>query len=268
MSTASSARASRLSQQAAQLRRLHVPGQPLVLPNAWDASSARRIVEAGFPAIATASSAIADVLGLEDGDRMPPDDAFAAIRRISRSVDVPVSADVEGGYGLEGEDLAQRLLDAGAVGCNLEDTDHWGGGLIDSARQVGRIAAIRAAGHQAGVEIVINARVDVHLREVGDPGDRLAEALRRGRLYREAGADCLYPIMVTEESVIAAFVEAFDGMVNVYARPEAPSLARLRELGVARVSYGPWIHRLAMRRVDEILGRLERGIDPYDPPGS
>ena len=129
--------------------------------------------------------------------------------------------------------------------------------------QADRIASPRARATEVGVDLVINARVDVFIREAGPAGARLGEAIRRGRAYRAAGADCVYPIMVTDEDAIAALVDAFDGMVNVNARPEAPSLARLAELGVARISFGPWLHRLAMARVDAALAAIRAGVDPW-----
>jgi 2-methylisocitrate lyase-like PEP mutase family enzyme len=256
-------RTSELAAQAGVLRALHVPGTPLVLPNAWDVESARRVEAAAFPALATGSAAVAASLGFEDHERAPVDEMFAAIARMARAVSVPVTADLEAGYGLSGEELVERLLDAGAVGCNIEDTDHRGNGLVDTDVQFERIAGIRAAADRAGVPIVINARVDVFIREVGEPDGRTDEGLRRARGYRDAGADCIYPIMLADEAAIGAFVDAFDGMVNVYARPEAPPLQRLAEVGVARISFGPWIHRLAMREVDQILGVIRAGTSPY-----
>jgi 2-methylisocitrate lyase-like PEP mutase family enzyme len=188
---------------------------------------------------------------------------FASIRRIASAVAVPVTADVEAGYGLPSVELAEMLLDAGAVGCNLEDTAHGRGGLVDAGAQCQRIASLREAASHAGVPIVINARVDVYEREIGEPEGRTDEALRRGRLYLEAGADCIYPIMVADEATIATFVEALGGMVNVYARPQAPSLRRLAALGVARVSFGPWVHRLAMRETEAVLRDIATGEDPF-----
>jgi 2-methylisocitrate lyase-like PEP mutase family enzyme len=252
-----------LAERAGRLRDLHVPGRPLVLPNAWDAASARLVEAADFAAVATASSAVSASLGYEDEEGTPAAEMFASIGRIARAVAVPVTADIEAGYGLSSEELTEKLLDAGAVGCNLEDTAHGRGGLVDAGAQCRRIAALREAGSRAGVAIVINARVDVYLHEGGDPEGRTEEALRRGRLYLEAGADCIYPIMVTDEATITAFVEAFGGMVNVYARPQAPPLPRLAALGVARVSFGPWLHRLAMRETEAVLRDIAGGQDPY-----
>jgi len=253
-------------EQARQLRELHVPGRPLILPNAWDAASARAVERAGFPVVATSSLAVAESLGFEDGQKMAAATAFEALGRIASSVSVPVTADIEAGYGLSAEELVQKLLGARAVGCNIEDTDHARGGLLDAAEQAGNIAGLRRAAEGSGVQLVINARIDVYLRESGEPPDRDAEALRRGRLYLDAGADCVYPIMLIDEEAIAAFVESCGGMVNVYARPEAPPLARLAELGVARVSFGPWLYRLALRDVASLLGEIAAGRDPYETP--
>jgi 2-methylisocitrate lyase-like PEP mutase family enzyme len=252
-----------LAERAARFRALHVPGRPVVLPNAWDVASARLVEAAGFPAVATASSSVSDSLGYQDEQRAPAAEMFAATGRIAKSVAVPVTADIEAGYGLSPDELAGMLLDAGAVGCNIEDTDHGRGVLADAGEQARRIALLREAAGRAGVPIVINARVDVYLHEAGDPEAQTDEAVRRGCLYLKAGADCVYPIMAVEEATIAAFVEAFEGRVNVYGRPQAPSVARLAALGVARISFGPWLHRLAMRETQVVLGDIASGRDPY-----
>ncbi len=249
-----------LAAKAEHLRSLHVPGRPLVLPNAWDAASARAVEAAGFLAVATASAAVAESLGYRDGEGTPVDAMFAAVARVVRAVAVPVTADMEAGYELPAAELADRLLATGAVGCNLEDTDHRSGGLVDADLQAVRIADLRRA---ANVPIVINARVDVHLRNVGPPEDRASEAIRRARLYLAAGADCVYPIGVADEPTISALVAGVGGPINVYAQPSAPPLARLAQLGVARVSYGPWLHRLAMQAVQRALARIGGGRDPY-----
>jgi len=259
-----------LAAKAEQLRALHVPGRPMVLPNAWDAVSARAIEAAGFAAVATSSEAVAGSLGYDDAEGAPVDEVFSAVMRVARSVAVPVTADIEAGYGLAPAELADCLLAAGAVGCNLEDTDHHAGGLIAATLQADRIAELRQAGQAAGVRLVINARVDVFLQADGPPGARLPEAIRRGRLYRAAGADSVYPIMVADEPTIAALIAGIAGPLNIYARPGAPSIARLAELGVARVSYGPWIQRLAMQAVLRTLARILRDEDPFAPhlPGA
>jgi 2-methylisocitrate lyase-like PEP mutase family enzyme len=212
----------------------------LVLPNAWDVASARLVVKAGFPVVATSSGAIAATLGYEDDDSMPVNEAFGVIARITRSVSVPVTADVEAGYGLAPEDLVERLLAAGAVGCNLEDTDHHGGGgLVDADENAERLRAVRQAATQAGVEIVLNARVDV-LRSEGDRRELFEEAVRRARLYVQAGADCVFPIRLADDELIGEFVRRVESPVNVVGAG-APPLARLAELGVARVSFAGFL---------------------------
>jgi 2-methylisocitrate lyase-like PEP mutase family enzyme len=226
---------SSLAERANALRRMHTGRRPLVLPNAWDAASASLVALAGFPVVATSSGAVAAPLGYQDTDSMPVDEAFGLIARITRSVSVPVTADVEAGYGLSARDLVERLLDAGAVGCNLEDTDHHGGaGLVDADEHAERLRAVRQAATEAGVDIVLNARVDV-LRNEGDPRKLFDEAVRRARLYRQAGADCVFPLRLVDDELIGEFVKRVESPVNVVAAG-TPPIARLAELGVARVS--------------------------------
>jgi 2-methylisocitrate lyase-like PEP mutase family enzyme len=236
-----------LKAHADHLRLLHHGDQMLILPNVWDAASATIVAEAGFPVIATASAAITAMLGYPDGEKAPWPEMFAAAGRIARAVSVPVTVDAEAGYGLRPRELVDRLLDIGAAGCNLEDTNHRTGGLVDAGAHAERLAAIRVAADDAGVPIVINARTDVFLPPSGIPvPERVAEAIRRGRRYLEAGADCVYPIGVGDQRDIAALVADLPGPVNANTRPSGPDLAELRELGVARVSYGPRLYREAL----------------------
>lgn len=232
-----------LKAHAARLRELH-SGKMLVLPNAWDAASAKVVAEAGFPAVATTSAAIAAMLGHPDGEGAPWQEMFAAAERVARAVPVPVTVDAEAGYGMRPRELVDRLLEIGAVGCNLEDTDHRAGGLVEAGAHAEWLAAVRSAADDAGVPIVINARVDTFLpgREVHEP---LAEAIRRGRLYLDAGVDCVYPIGVRDEGDIAALVTELPGPVNGNTSDDL-DLATLQELGVARVSYGPRFYWAAM----------------------
>jgi 2-methylisocitrate lyase-like PEP mutase family enzyme len=235
---------------AAVLLELHGGADLLVLPNAWDAASARAVAEAGFPAVATSSGAVARTLGWEDGEAMPADEAFAAVARIARAVDVPVTADVEGGYGLPPAEVAERLLAAGAVGCNFEDTDHRGDGvLVDAELQAERIAALCAA---AGSGLVVNARVDTYVNGLHD----FDETVRRARLYLEAGADCVFPIMLADEAAIAELVRTLQAPVNVFVRPGAPSLSRLAELGVRRASFGSRFFGTTQQALADALAAL------------
>jgi len=239
----------RLADHAERLRELHHADELLVLTNVWDAASARLVAGLGHPALATASAAVTAVLGHEDHDSIPPGEMFAAVARITAAVDLPVTADLEAGYRLEPEDLVGRLLAAGAVGMNLEDTDHHGdAGLVPAEAQAERHAAVKAAGRAAGVDIVLNARVD---------SPDVDEALRRARLYVEAGADCVYPIKLGEPDAIRALTEGVDAPVNVLVRPGSPTLGELRSLGVARVSLGPGLHRVSLAAVERFLGRIE-----------
>jgi 2-methylisocitrate lyase-like PEP mutase family enzyme len=232
---------SALAAQAEQLRGLHVPGSPLLLVNAWDPPSARRLAHDGYPAIATTSAGVAEAIGYEDGNVTPPDEMLAAVARIAAAVDVPVTADLEAGYGLEPAALVRGLLDAGAVGLNFEDSDHAAGGLTDAEGQAERLAAIKQAGRDAGVDVVLNARVDVFLR-----GGELDEAVRRGRLYAQAGADCVYPIGVRGRDAIRALVEEVGAPINVLVMPGGLALEELAELGVARASFGSGLMHIAM----------------------
>jgi 2-methylisocitrate lyase-like PEP mutase family enzyme len=247
--------ASMLEQRCGLLRSLHVPGTPLVLPNAWDAASAKAVVEAGFPAVATSSGAVAAALGYEDQQGAPAEEMLAAAARIARAVDVPVTVDAEAGYGLSPGDLVDALIDVGAAGCNLEDTDHGTGELADAGRHADWLAAVREAARERDYGLVINARIDVFLAGRGrEPQRELQrEAMTRARSYREAGVDCVFPIFLSDEDVIAAFVEAVPSPVNVLALPQAPPIVRLAELGVARISYGSSLHRRAMDELARVL---------------
>jgi 2-methylisocitrate lyase-like PEP mutase family enzyme len=238
---------------AQRLRELHT-GELLVLPNAWDVGSAQVVAEAGFPAVATASAAVSAVLGFPDGEGAPWQEMFAAAGRIAGAVPVPVTVDAEAGYGMAPREFVDRLLETGAVGCNLEDTDHGTGALAEAGAHAEWLAAVRSAADDAGVPVVVNARIDAFLpgRGVADP---LAEAVRRGRLYRDAGADCLYPIGVRARRDLAALVAELPGPVNANTGDEL-DLAGLRELGVARVSYGPQFYRAALAGFRAAVGEL------------
>jgi len=223
----------------------------------WDAASAKIVAGAGFPVVATASAAISAMLGYPDGEGAPWQEMFAAAGRVARAVSVPVTVDAEAGYGMEPRDLVDRLLETGAVGCNLEDTDYRAGGLVEAGAHAERLAAIRAAADDAGVPIVINARVDTFLPASGVPGEeRVAEAVRRGGLYLGAGADCIYPIGASDENDIAALVAGVPGPINGNTSPGGPDLAKLRELGVARVSYGPRLYREALANLTAAVQEL------------
>ncbi|MEU5138751.1 isocitrate lyase/phosphoenolpyruvate mutase family protein [Streptomyces sp. NPDC021139] len=234
----------------AAFRALHhgrVPDDPLVLPGPWDAASARVFAEAGFPALATPSAGVAASLGYEDG-RTPADEMFAAVARIVRAVDVPVSADVEGGYGLAPKELVERLLEAGVVGCNLEDSTREGG-LKDPAEHAEWLAGVRK---EAGDRLFLNARIDTFVRGVDDPG----AAIGRAAAYVAAGADCVYPI-AAPVAVLPLLRAGIQGPVNVVAHPgQGPSPAELGGLGATRITFGPGLQRQAEQAVREHALRL------------
>ncbi|MEV7235812.1 isocitrate lyase/phosphoenolpyruvate mutase family protein [Streptomyces sp. NPDC051020] len=237
------------------LRALHhgrTPGDPLVLPGPWDAASARVFADAGFPALATPSAGVAASLGYEDG-ATPAAEMFAAVARIARAVPVPVSADIEAGYGLPPKELVERLLATGAVGCNLEDSVD--GVLLDPQQQADRLAEVRAV---AGEDLFVNARVDTYVRGVPDGTDQEAETIARARLYAAAGADCVYPIAAPPESLprLAAAVAA---PLNALALPDGPTPRRLGELGATRLTFGSGLQRRAMAAVREMADRLHAG---------
>ncbi|MET9493218.1 isocitrate lyase/phosphoenolpyruvate mutase family protein [Streptomyces sp. NPDC006552] len=250
----------------AVLRALHhgrAAGDPLILPGPWDAASARVFEEAGFPALATPSAGVAASLGYEDG-RTPADEMFAAVARIVRSVSVPVSADIEAGYGLAPKELVERLLETGAVGCNLEDsgtgavaapTGSGGRGqqervLKDAQQQAEWLAEVRAA---AGDRVVLNARIDAFLVQgVADP---VGEAIERARLYVAAGADCVYPIGAPAEA-LPRLRAGIEGPINVGAPPGGPTLKEWGELGATRITFGPGLQRRAAAALREIAATL------------
>src|SRR5438445_5716777 len=225
-----------LDAAARQLRELHEIGRPLLLANVWDAAGARAVIAAGSPVVATSSVAMAAARGGSDGNR-DRQAAFAQLRQITAAVDVPVTADLEGGYDLAPGDLVDAVLDAGAVGCNIEDTDYaTGDRLLDAEARAAYLAAIRAAADQRGVGIVLNARIDAIIRHPQrDPAAAMDEVLRRARLYLYAGADCVYPISLRDPALVAQVVRELDRPVNV--NPSDP-LGALTEAGAARIPLG------------------------------
>jgi 2-methylisocitrate lyase-like PEP mutase family enzyme len=244
---------------AGKLRKLHVPGDPLVLSNVWDPTSARVVESAGMRAIATSSNALAPVNGYEDHGHLPADVAFGALQRIASTVRLPVTADLEDGYGLSAEEFVDRLASAGACGANIEDSDHRSGGLVDADRFAERIASIKAAARARGFDPVINARVDVHMHK-----GPVEEGLMRARKYFEAGADCVYPIFLSEVSAMRQYVAV--GPTNILYGPGSIALRELATLGVARISVASFVFRLMIRRLQvatEALRRLDdKGFGP------
>lgn len=231
------------STHAALLRSLHVAGEPLVLPNAWDAASARMVEAAGFPVVATSSAATAAVLGHDDGERAPVNEVLDATARIVRAVGLPVTVDFERGYGLAPAELVERFAATGAAGLNLEDSDPSTGQMIEAAAQADFLAAVRDAATSLGVDLVVNARTDSFLRQAGSPGEQLTATLDRATRYLAAGADCVYPIAAGDPDVIRTLTEGVPGPINVGYGQGKLRLAEFAALGVARVSFGPALQR-------------------------
>ena len=245
------------------LRSLHRPGDPLLLPNVWDVATAKAVVEAGFPVVATTSQAVAATLGYEDHERAPAGEMLAAAARIARSVEAPVTIDAEAGYGMDPGDLVSALRSAGAAGCNLEDTDHLTGSLRDPDRHAEWLRAVRQAASNDDYPLVINARVDVFFAPFlagagpGTQEELVPEALQRAHAYLEAGVDCVYPIGLWEADALRRFMSDAQGPVNVARMPQAGSVAELAALGVARVSWGPFLHWDVMAHFKDRLGSLQ-----------
>jgi 2-methylisocitrate lyase-like PEP mutase family enzyme len=242
--------------KAERLRALHRAPPILVLPNAWDAASAAAFAALdGCRALATSSGAIAAAHGHPDGERIPRDEMLAVVARIASAVDVPVTADLEAGYG-DAAGTAEAAIEAGAAGLNLED------GLGPVEEHVERIRAVRAVAGSAGVPLVVNARTDVFLRGDGN----VDEAVRRGNAYLAAGADCVFPIMVTEADAIRRLAAEIRGPVNVLHRPGVPGVAELERLGVARVSVGSGLYRAALAHAETIVRDLLASAPPAPGP--
>lgn len=266
-----------LQAKALRLAALHRGPNILVLPNAWDAASAKIFEAAGFSAIATTSAGIARALGYPDGERLSRDEMLAAVKRITDAISVPVTADMEMGYGDSPEEVAETagavIVYARAVGMNLEDaSSRKPGALVDASFQVEKIKAIREVAASTGVPLVLNARTDVFLRGVGEPATRLDEAIRRANAYRKAGADCLFVPGVTDRETIGRLVRGIQGPINILAVAGSPPIAELQKLGVARVSVGsgPMIATLGLiRRIaNELLqsgtySSFTEGAIPY-----
>lgn len=232
-----------LATRARTLLDLHHTGRTLVLPNVWDAWSARAVAEAGFPALSIGSHPLADSRGQGDKEDMSLDDALDGVRRVCGAVpDVPVTADLEAGYGASPAELVDRMLEAGAVGLNVEDTVHSEGGRLRSvAEHAEYVGGLRQAADEAGVDVVVNARTDVFLRKEHD--DPVAEAVARLQACEEAGARCAYPVGVPDADALRTLLDQLAGPVNVIAHPRtgsvAGSLSELQALGVHRVTFGP-----------------------------
>lgn len=245
------------SERAKTFRSMHDRRKVLLLPNAWDAGSARLFAQRGVAAIATTSGGLAWSLGYADGEQAPLADVLAAIARITRVVELPVTVDIETGYGDAPEAVAttvKAVIAVGAVGINIEDGQPGHGPLRPVEQAAARVRAARAAADASGVPIVINARVDNWMQSDGSSADaRLDDAIRRGKAYLDAGADGIFPIGLNDRACLGVLVQALDAPINVAAGVGMPDLAELGELGIARVSTATRLATLALGAADHAL---------------
>ena len=236
---------------------LHHTGTTLVLPNVWDAWSARAVAEAGFPALSIGSHPLADSRGQGDNEDMTLDDALDGVRRICAAVpDLPVTADLESGYDTDPAELIERMLEVGAVGLNIEDTVHSQGRMRSVQEHADYIGGLRQASDAAGVDVVINARTDVFVTK-DQFADPVAEAITRLRACEQAGARCVFPVKAPDAATVQALLDALDGPVNVIANPRtgsaAGSLEDLRSMGVHRVTFGPLLQKELATELAELV---------------
>jgi len=240
--------------KAKRFAELHVKGAPLLLYNAWDAGSAKSILDAGAKAIATSSWSVAAAQGYGDGEAIPIELAEQIVGRIAATVDIPVTVDFEGGYSEDDGELAaniSRLLDLGVIGINFEDRIVKGSGLYSVDRQARRIAAIRKAAEQKGIDLFINARTDVFFEHGEDAAQAVGEALDRAKAYAAVGASGFFVPGLVDDALIGQICESVSLPVNVMVMDGVPSNARLSELGVARISYGPIPYIRAMKALGQ-----------------
>jgi 2-methylisocitrate lyase-like PEP mutase family enzyme len=247
-----------LQDRAAALLALHVPGNPVILPTVWDAWSAKLAVDAGFAALTVGSHPVADSVGKADGEGMSFDDLTDRVAQITGAVDVPISVDIESGYGELPQRLIEGLLSAGAVGLNIEDTVHKEGKRLRSAEEhAALVGELRKVADAAGVHVVINARTDLFLRNDGDPdnpaADRVERAVARLKLAVEAGADSLYPAGCRDRETMKRLTAELPLPVNAIAHPDQDDPASFGPLGVGRISFGPYFQRALSVKARELL---------------
>jgi 2-methylisocitrate lyase-like PEP mutase family enzyme len=245
-----------LEKRADALLALHQPGNPVVLPTIWDAWSARLAVDAGFAALTVGSHPLADSVGKADQEGMTFDDVLARVKQITAAVDAPVSVDIESGYGQAPTRLIEGLLEAGAVGLNIEDTVHSEGGRLRSVSEHAElVGALRAAADAAGVHVVVNARTDLFLRQDGDESDRVERAIARLTEAASAGADVLYPVGFHDPETLRRLASELPLPINAIAQPDQSDPASFGPLGVGRISFGPFLQGALSGRAKELLQR-------------
>ena len=245
-----------LQERASALKALHVAGDPVVLPTVWDAWSAKLAVDAGFAALTVGSHPVADSVGKADGEVMSFDDLTERVAQITGAVEVPISVDVESGYGEPAQRLIEGLLAVGAVGLNVEDTVHSDGKRLRSPEEhAALIGELRSASDAAGVHVVLNARTDLFIRGDGDPADRVDRAIARLTLAADAGADSLYPVGRHDDATMRRLTSELPLPVNAIAIPEQDDPASFGPLGVGRISFGPFLQRALSGHAETLLAR-------------
>ena len=247
-------------EKADVLLSLHTNGKLLVLPNVWNPIGARILEKKGFPAVATASAAISASMGYQDGEKIKRSTAIDLIGRIARSVDVPVTADIETGYAetlSELEVTAQQVVESGAVGVNIEDGFEWGGELRTIGDQCHRISAFRNFADHCGVRLVINARTDSFVSSsFASKEEAMEEAVKRAEAFSKAGADCFYPIGPGDEATVRLLRERIKSPINILVQPTAAPLSVMQDIGINRISFGPYIFRSLIRKFADIADVL------------
>ncbi len=248
-----------LDEQARVFLALHRAGTPVVLPTVWDPWSAQLAVKAGFSALTIGSHPVADALGRPDGEALTLEEMLAQVALICRHVDVPVSADLESGYGAEPARLVAGLLESGAVGLNVEDSVHSQHDRLRSAAEhADYVAGLRSAADDSGVHVVINARTDILLKEIGPESDRIDRAVAQLAAAAVAGADALYPVGLHDDATWTALMDALPLPLNAVARPDADDLGRLSALGVGRISFGPFLQQAMAVAGNDLLADWSR----------
>jgi 2-methylisocitrate lyase-like PEP mutase family enzyme len=252
---------SKQKKRAQRFLELHHDRNLLILPNIWDPLGARLLAQLGYPAVATASAAVAYSLGYDDGERISFPAMLSVIRRIASSVAVPVSADIERGYAEQPEDVAdnvRQVIRAGAVGINIEDSTHEGGPLRPVDLQCDRIGAVRRMADKEGIPLVINARTDVFLTQgARSKSDRVDETIQRARAYVDAGADCVYPITVGDIETLRVIREAVAAPINVYASRKTAPMKQLEDAGISRLSVGPGLLKASLTTIKNVALHLK-----------
>ncbi len=245
-----------LESKATTFLGLHVPGNPGVFPTVWDAWSAKVAVAEGFSALTVGSHPLADSIGRGDGEQMTFDESMTRVRQITAAVDVPVSVDIESGYGQEPARLIDGLLEAGAIGLNIEDTVHSEGRRLRAAQEhADLVHGLRKTADAAGVHVVINARTDLFLRRDGDDADRLDRAIERLKLAAEAGADVLFPVGRHAEADMRRLTGELPLPISATVAPDQADKAALADQGVARITFGPFLQAVLTKEIEALLGR-------------